>query len=76
MKLNRTGEQGKLPERNDRYCMKDEYWYYTTREGVDIGPFDTLDDATVGANEFIDFICAVEPGFIRTLEQYGNQAVA
>ncbi|WP_460224486.1 DUF6316 family protein [Aurantivibrio infirmus] len=76
MKLNRTGEQGKLPERNDRYYMKEEYWYYTTREGVDIGPFDSLDDATNGASEFIDFISAVEPGFVRTLEQYGNQAVA
>ncbi|MEX1033348.1 MAG: DUF6316 family protein [Cellvibrionaceae bacterium] len=77
MKLNRTGEQGSVPSRNDRFFTNDDYWYYTTREGVNIGPFDSLEDATHGANEFIDFICGAEPSFSRTLERYSrNPAIA
>ena len=76
MRLNRTGEHGKVPERNDRFFLRDEYWYYTTREGVDIGPFDTLEDASTGASEFIDYIVDAEPAFSRTLEQYSGRAVA
>jgi hypothetical protein len=55
-KLSRKGEQGTAPVRSLRYLQKDGYWYYTTREGVDIGPFDSLDDAEMGVAEFIDFI--------------------
>lgn len=76
MKSNRHGENGRVPPRNDRFFQTDEYWYYQTREGVDIGPFDSLDDAAHGADEFVDFICGVEPGFLRTLEQYRPRAVA
>lgn len=76
MKDNRTGEQGKVPERSDRFFSKDEYWYYTTREGVEIGPFDSLEDASNGANEFIDFICRAEPNFSATLEHFSGRAVA
>jgi hypothetical protein len=68
--FNRAGEQGSVPNRNGRFLQKDDYWYYTTREGVDIGPFDTRDDAEVGVGEFIDFICASEPKVVDILKQY------
>ena len=67
--LNRTGEQGSVPDRNTRLLQKDRYWYYTTREGVDIGPFDGRNDAEVGVGEFIDFICASEPKVLNILKQ-------
>ncbi|MCW8195417.1 hypothetical protein F6455_11520 [Proteobacteria bacterium 005FR1] len=76
MKSNRTGEQGNVPARTDRYFTSNDYWYYTTREGVDIGPFDSLEDAMRGANEFVDFIGGAEPSFSRTLERYGRRSVA
>ena len=76
MKVNRNGENGNVPARNDRFFQSEEYWYYTTREGVDIGPFDTLEDASHGVEEFVDFISGVEPAFIHTLEQYRPRAVA
>lgn len=76
MKSNRNGENGKVPARHERYFQNEDYWYYTTREGVDIGPFDTAEDAAHGADEFVEFICGVEPAFIRTLEQYRPRAVA
>ena len=67
---NRAGEQGSVPDRSGRFLQKENYWYYTTREGVDIGPFDTRADAEVGVGEFIDFICASEPRVLDVLKQY------
>ncbi len=67
---NRTGEEGKVPPRHGRFHQKDGYWYYSTREGVDIGPFDSRADAEDGLGEFIDFICAAEPNIVEILAQY------
>lgn len=67
---NRAGEQGSVPSRHGRYLQKDGYWYYTTREGVDIGPFDSRTDAEVGVGEFIEFIQASEPKVSDVLKQY------
>jgi len=66
----RAGEQGDIPERSGRFIQKEDYWYYTTREGVDIGPFDSRDDAETGVGEFIDFVCAAEPKILEILESY------
>jgi len=68
--LNRAGEQGAVPVRHGRYMQKDGYWYYSTREGVDIGPFDNRQDAEYGVGEFIDFIKASEPKVTDVLRQY------
>lgn len=68
--LNRAGEQGSVPARHGRYLQKDGYWYYSTREGVDIGPFDSREDAEIGVGEFIEFIQASEPKVSDVLKQY------
>lgn len=67
---NRTGEQGATPPRTGRFLQRDGYWYYSTREGVDIGPFDNRADAENGVGDFIDFICASEPQVLEALKQY------
>jgi hypothetical protein len=67
---NRSGEAGAVPARKGRFLQKDNYWYYSTREGVDIGPFDSREDAEIGVGEFIDFICASEPKVADILKQY------
>ena len=67
---NRMGEAGSVPSRRGRYLQKDGYWYYTTREGVDIGPFDNHHDAENGVAEFIEFIQASEPKVTDMLKQY------
>ncbi|ACE84056.1 hypothetical protein CJA_3549 [Cellvibrio japonicus Ueda107] len=67
---NRSGEKGEAPPRRVRYLQKGGYWYYTTREGVDIGPFDSREDAEVGVGEFIEFIHASEPKVSDVLKQY------
>lgn len=69
----RQGEQGPTPTRSDRFFQKDDYWYYTTREGVDIGPFDTREEARTGCCDFVEFIVMDDPGFSTTLEQYGRR---
>ena len=74
MTMNRTGESGTCPTRTQRFFKKSEYWYYSTREGVDIGPFDSLGEAESGVSDFIDFILHAEPGIIKSLERYGNAA--
>lgn len=68
---NRSGEEGKtIPPRRGRFAEKEGYWYYSTREGVDIGPFDSREAAEAGVGEFIDFICASEPAIIEMLKRY------
>lgn len=74
--MNRTGEAGGVPIRSKRFFKKGDYWYYGTREGVDIGPFDNVHEAEIGASEFIDFIIHAEPSVIQTLEKYGRVAAA
>jgi hypothetical protein len=67
----RDGETAVDPtERNERFIEKDGYWYYTTREGVDIGPFDERNGAIDGCCEFIDFVIAENPEFAKTLIKY------
>lgn len=73
MTLNRNGEKGTIPERSDRFFRKDDYWYYTTREGVDIGPFDSIDEAIQSAEQLIKFITGEEPSFSDTLQFYASK---
>jgi hypothetical protein len=68
--FNRTGEKGVVPDRNGRFLEKEGYWYYTTREAVDIGPFDNRKDAELGVSEFIAFICDSEPKMADILKLY------
>lgn len=75
MTKNRIGENGAVPARTQRYFQQDSYWYYTTREGINIGPFDTLDDAERGVRDFIDFIDNAGTEEIEVLEYY-RSAVA
>jgi len=72
--MNRTGESGAVPARNKRCFRNGTYWYYSTREGVDIGPFDSLQEAETGVSEFIDFILHAEPAVLAKLSRYSKAA--
>jgi hypothetical protein len=72
--MNRTGEHSAIPSRESRYFDKDGYWYYKTREGVEIGPFDSLHEAEHGVSDFIDFIMHAEPEVRASLEKYARAA--
>jgi hypothetical protein len=74
--MNRKGdtEQQEMKREASRFFESEGYWYYNTREGVAIGPFDTLSEAETGVSDFIDFICHAEPSISETLAKYASQA--
>jgi hypothetical protein len=72
--MNRTGEKDAPPTRNSRFYKRDGYFYYATREGIDIGPFDSMQEAQTGASAFIDFVLHAEPHELQCLIRYSNAA--
>lgn len=72
--MNRIGESNNTPTRTSRYFKVDDYWYYSTREGIDIGPFDTAQEAESGISDFIDFIIHAEPQVVDSLNKYRRAA--
>lgn len=72
--MNRHGEAGNNPNRSKRIYKEGEYWYYSTREKVNIGPFDTYSEAEAGVGEFVDFIIHAEPSVVETLARYRQVA--
>lgn len=69
---NRIGELGAVPIRTDRFFAVNAAWYFSTREGTSIGPFETKSDAKQGLNDFVNFIKVAEPrvltSFLSTLK--------
>ncbi len=65
----RKGEQGNVPQRSDRCFKSGDYWYYSTREHIDIGPFDDVEQASEGVEAFVEFLCQ-KPQFSETLKKY------
>lgn len=74
--MNRLGEQGTQPERNSRFSQQNGYWYYSTREGIDIGPFDSLSEAQAGVSSFIDFILHAEPDVVESIHRNYSASAA
>ncbi|GLS25791.1 DUF6316 family protein [Marinibactrum halimedae] len=72
MQYNRNGELGHVPSRSDRIFQQQNYFYYHTREGIDIGPFDSEEDAKKGICEFIEFMQA-SPDMSATLSHYSGK---
>lgn len=54
--MNRQGELGHVPMRTDRFFAVNNSWYFDTREGPAIGPYDSKLDARKGLADFIEFL--------------------
>ncbi len=71
MNLNREGELGNVPMRSDRFFSADSAWYFSTREGTAIGPYDSKRLASRGLNDFLEFLGLAKPkvlaAFFRSL---------
>ena len=65
-RTNRNGEAGNVPVRTDRFFAVQGAWYFSTREGAPIGPFDDKEEAQRGLNDFLEFMNLAEP---RTLSK-------
>ena len=61
MNLNREGELGNIPVRSDRFFSADSAWYFSTREGAAIGPYESKRLASRGLNDFLEFLGLAKP---------------
>ncbi len=46
----------KVPLRSTRYFKLHNYWYFATREGATLGPFDTREQAAQTIEDYIGFV--------------------
>ena len=65
--INRSGEDGNIPARTDRFFSVQGAWYFATREGAPLGPFDNKQEAERGLDDFIEFLSLAEPGTLSKL---------
>jgi hypothetical protein len=66
---NRIGEGGNVPSRTERFFAVTSGWYFATREGAPIGPFDDKNEAENGLDDFIEFMSLAEPKTLSKLYQ-------
>jgi hypothetical protein len=72
--LNRNGESDVSQDRSERIFIQHNYWYFRTREGMDIGPYDSQLDATDGINSFIEFLSTAEKKVVERISEYATKA--
>ena len=53
MSKHRKGEQGSVPFRSGRYFNIDAQWYFTCRDGIDYGPFNSKDHAETALRQHL-----------------------
>ncbi|ODS22739.1 hypothetical protein AB835_12560 [Candidatus Endobugula sertula] len=63
-----------MPYRSDRIFSQCGYWYFRTREGMDIGPFDNRGEAVLGAKGFISFLEESQPDIVNRVTRYMGAA--
>ncbi|MFT5691189.1 MAG: hypothetical protein ACI92E_000514 [Oceanicoccus sp.] len=68
MSSNRIGETDRpAPMRTDRFFNAQGQWFFSTREGAPIGPFDDKVEAQKGLGDFIEFMSLAEPKTLSRL---------
>ncbi|MDH5445392.1 MAG: DUF6316 family protein [Gammaproteobacteria bacterium] len=60
MNSNRKGEEGPVPYRTGRFFCVDSQWFFTTREGLDHGPFPTKEKAEWECQTYINVCLKIE----------------
>lgn len=68
MSIFRDGESSTAADRTDRYFQNGEGdWFFNTREGFELGPFESILEAHEALGEYLSFIGAADP---KTLQQF------
>jgi len=67
MSINRAGELGGVPGRANRFFSVSGEWYFNTREGAPMGPFDDRREAEQGLFDFLEFMALAEPKTLSKL---------
>ncbi len=55
------------PLRCDRYFKLSNYWYFTTREGATLGPYDSKEQAQLAVADYIQFVTQTTPTMLKVL---------
>ncbi len=63
MEILRKGESGGIPFRTGRFFTVDSKWFFTAREGINYGPYNSKYDAEVNLEFFINNVFCVEQSF-------------
>jgi len=75
--LNRDGEAVKLWFRTDRVFYQSGAWYISTREGIDVGPYEDAITARRDAARLIELLLQTSPlgeqGQMLTIHQFMNR---
>ena len=68
MSIYRQGETGTRAERGPRFFQKEGCdWYFHTREGFELGPYDSCIEAQQGLKDYLEFI---NRAVAQTLEKF------
>lgn len=59
--INRKGEDGSVPFRTERFFAVGNRWYFSTREGVDSGPYASRERAAEGLKRFLKIAQMIPP---------------
>jgi len=54
MSRHREGELGAVPFRSGRFFYIDSKWYFSCREGKEVGPFPSKQAAEMALGEYVD----------------------
>ena len=69
MTTHRKGEPPQRHARGDRAIMLRGRWYLTTRERLDVGPYDTREAATIAAAQLAQALDGIDdPAIVSNLE--------
>lgn len=63
----RAGEMGYTPIRSDRFFAAQGAWFFSTREGAPVGPYEDKHEAEQGLKDFIEFMSLAEPKTLSKL---------
>ncbi|GAB1266550.1 hypothetical protein NBRC116493_35540 [Aurantivibrio infirmus] len=55
MEILRAGERQAPPKRSQRIYREGKNWYFNTREGAPIGPFEELKEAIAWLDDYVNY---------------------
>jgi hypothetical protein len=56
--------------RSNRYFKLSEHWYFTTREGATLGPYDSIEQAEQAVSDYIQFVSQATPTILKLLANH------
>jgi len=77
MKVSRSEEQARIWFRSERVFLSGHSeWYFQTREGVDVGPYDTQFEAEIEAGLLKELLlnCADDSQVERTIREFVSES--